>query len=417
MRLSCRVGWVGAWLMVVMLAWSSTAWGQREATVKVRDGRTVTGTLVEESAERVVLDISGIRTPIPRDQIEELQIMRSVEEEYADRRAKLAENDLDGRYDLSLWLYEQEAYGLAQKELGELAARFPDDARVTVLKNAVDGRIKLLEESQTEAASTPRPTPPPPAEDDPPTPTPTPRPDGDLPDQKLSQEELNLIKLYEVDLSTKPTVIVPRDVVDAIFDNYKSNDLVPKGRSAQTAFRSAKGYEQLELLFGLRARELYPKVTVRNDPPAIMQFRRELHSQYVMSYCAANGCHGDASGGNLFLFRTSPNSDPTVYTNFYILHRYETASAYMIDRDVPDKSLLLQYGMDKSLASTPHPDVPGYAPKIRQASDPQVRMITEFVSRLFKPAPSYGISYTPPTPGKTQPATEPAPEPAPPAQP
>lgn len=409
MRLSCRVGWIGIWLLAVIMAVGPAAWGQQQATVKVRDGRTVTGTLMEEDAERVILNISGIRTPIARDQIESIQIFRSVQEEYAERRGKLAENDLDGRYDLALWLYEQEAYELARNELQDLSARFPEEARVTVLRNAVEGRLKLLEESQPPSGPPPAQPPVPPVQDPPPSEPAQAVPPG-LPDQKLSQEEINLIKLYEADLSTRPTVIVPREVVDEIFEKYGQSELVPRGRAAQTAFRGAKGYEQLELLFKLRARELYPKVTVRNDPPAILQFRRELHSQYVLSYCASNGCHGDASGGNLFLFRTSPNSDPTVYTNFFILHRYETATAYMLDRDMPEKSLLLHYGMDRSLTGTPHPAVPGYAPRIRQASDPQIRMITDFVSKLFKPAPNYGISYTPPTPGaKAKQATPPPP--------
>lgn len=414
MRLNaCVRGMACACAVLALLAAATPVWaqGQRQATVKVKDGRTVTGLLVGEDDKAITLEISGIRTPIQRDQIESVEYLKSVDEEYAARRAQLAENDLDGRYDLALWLYQREAYDLSMKELEDLTQRFPDDGRVTILRNAVAGRIKLLEDQQTDL----------PPDATPPgvTPTPTPRPvqrdpaiPAGLPDEKLTQEQINLIRLYEVDLSTKPVVIVPRDVIDELFDKHKDSDLVPKGRSAQSAFRSAKGYEQLDLIFRLRAREFYPRITVKTDPPAITAFRTQLHQQYVLSYCASNGCHGDASGGDLFLFRTSPNSDPTVFTNFFILHRYQTPQHYMLDRDQPEASLLLQYGMARDLAKTPHPEVPGYNPQIRVASDPRIKMITDFVNQLYKPAPTYGISFTPPTPGKKAPAEAPDEAPA-----
>ncbi len=397
MRQSLVVGWMGSWCLLLIVALTAgSAWAQRQATVKVRDGRSVTGEVVAEDEKTVTLLISGIRTPIARDQIDSIEFLRSTSEEYADRRAKLAENDLDGRYELAKWLYDKQAYELAEKELADLSQRFPDEARVAVLKNAVAGQLRLMQDQPTTTPpTTPRPTTPRPEPRDPAIPV-------GLPDDKLTMEQVNLIRVYEVDLSTKPAVIVPRDVIDDIFEKYRDNDQTPKGRTQQSNFRGAKGHDQLALIFRLKARELYPRVTVRNDPPAINAFRTQLHQNYVISYCGANGCHGDASGGNLFLFRTSPNSDPTVYTNFFILHRYETPSAYMLDRDEPTKSLLLQYGMTRELSANPHPDVPGYAPQIRLASDPRIKMITDFVGQLFKPAPNYGIDYTPPAPGKKE---------------
>jgi hypothetical protein len=401
MRICFRFGsWLGAGLVLWCSVVAPTLAGP-QATIQVRDGRSVTGEIVEQDNKTVTLLIAGIRTPIPRDQIESMTILKSTQEEYADRRAALAENDLEGRHELARWLYDKQEYDLAHKELDDLAQRFPDDSRVMVLRNAVAGQIRLREQQAQETPPTPprepRPTQPPTEARDPSIP-------AGLPDNKLTMEQLNLIKLYEVDLTTQPVVVVPRDVIEELFEKYQHSDLTPKGAAAQRAFRTAKGYEQLELIFRLRAREFYPRITVSRDPPAFQTFRTQLHQSYVINYCATNGCHGDASGGNLFLFRTSPNSDPTVYTNFFILHRYETPTAYMIDRDEPNKSLLLQYGMARDLAQTPHPQVPGYHPQIRQPNDPRIRMITNFITQLYKPAPNYGVDYVPPTPGKRDPA-------------
>lgn len=396
-----RLSWLGCVGVLALLFPPDLALGQT-ATVTLQTGRTVSGEIVRQDDQTVVLRVSGIETPIARDQIQNIETFVSIEDEYRQRRARLADNDLDGRFALADWLYQQQAYRLAQAELDDLAQRYPSETRVLALRNAVEQQLRLLEE-QPPAPDADRPEP---------TPQPTPSPGldeaaapnaGAVPEDraenKLSQEQINAIKVYEVDFTSRPVVVVPRPVLEEVIEKYQNDPKMPRGRNELAALRRASGAEQLQLLFDLRAREFYPQVQIRGDPPALQDFRTRIHQQYVLSYCAANECHGGERAGDLFLFRASPNSDPTVYTNFYILNRYRTAQADMLDRDQPAESLLLQYGMAHDLARFKHPDVPGWHPQIRTAQDPRIGMITSFIDKLYKPAPDYGINYAPPAPG------------------
>ena len=402
-------------LLVAGLLATPAAFAQQQAVVTMNDGRVFRGELVGQNTTTVTLKIANIDTPIQRADIASIDVEKPIEQEYAQRRAALQDGDLEGRYALAQWLYERQAFGLAQRELDDLAARFPDDARVSALQKVVAGRLKLAEQAQSATPAEPRqpePAAPAPADE-----TPAAEPLStevlavDSPENKLTPEQINLIRLYEVDLSRRPPVVVPRDVIEDLLTNHAESKAVPRGRQEQAALRGAQGWRQLQVIFDAQARELYPRVQVRADPPAIQTFKTQIHQRYVLNYCASARCHGGDRGGDLFLFRTAPTSDPTVYSNFYILHRYSTPTAFMIDRRDPERSLLLQYAMSREVARTPHPEVPGYAPEIRTVNDPRIRQIQDWIRELYEPTPNYGIDYTPPTPGQPAGTPDAAPPP------
>ncbi len=370
--------------VIVLLVLSAEA-SAREAVVTTLDGRQLSGELLSQDEVTVTLMISGIKTPIPRRSIESIEIQPEPREQYRQKRAELENDDLDGRYRLAYMMYEKKWFDLSLAELNALEREFPDSDKVRTLKTVVQSRI----DRENETADRPSPT------------VATTSNGSDVnvvtespgQEQLLTQEQINLIRVYEADLEAQPNVTLPPETIDKLFQTYASNDRLDKD---QRAFRRLPGYEQLNILFDLQARELYGEVVIRQDSPAIKAFRSQLHQRYVLNYCATTGCHGDKSPGGLFLFRIQPNSDETVYTNFYILNQMQKAQGTMIDRDEPRRSLLLQYGLKRDAAATPHPEVPGWRTQFINEQDKRFEAYVDVIDQLWKPAPEYGISYRPP---------------------
>lgn len=386
---------------VALLVTSSSTCAS-EAVVTTYDGRTLTGELLSQDESTVTLMISGIKTPISRRSIQSMEIKDAPSEQYRKQRAGLDDNDLDGRYRLAYSMYEKKWYDLAMVELQSLARQFPEDEKVAALRTLVQSK---LDAQQQDTRRDSRPSPAGPNNN-----TVTEVTDTPTPEQRLTDEQINAIRVYEVDLAEQPRITLTPETIEKLYENYASNDQLTKDRRE---FRRMPGYEQLGVLFDLQARELYPEVIIRQDSPAIKEFRSQLHQRYVLNYCAATGCHGDGSPGGLYLFRILPNSDATVYTNFYILNRIRNAQGAMIDRDEPRRSLLLQYGIKREAAATPHPEVQGLRPQFNDDQDPRYQQYADVIHMLWQPAPDYGLSYSPPVwrteTEEAQPAEQPKP--------
>ena len=402
-------------LVLLLSAGPSVA---REAIVVLKDGRQLRGEVLKEDDSGITLQIAGLPFPVKAEDIREKQYVLSVEEQYGQKKAQLEDKDLEGRYKLVTWLYEtwqaqdtDTALKLADKELGELVELFPDDGRVTRFHALVKSRLKVLESKDLQDA------------EDEPEDVQTEGPEQGLPDgkavpdsgigidigidQKLSEEQVDLIRVYEVDLDAtpKPRVTVPRDVRMKLLSEYADRDEVPKGTRDQARFLSEPGWKVLELIFAVGAKQYYPQVSVADDSEAMRTFRVTVHQRYVLSYCGTVDCHGGPQAGDFFVFRARPNDVQTVYTNFYILHRYQNRDGLMLDRSNPERSLLLQYGLPVAQASTPHPGpdlARGWRHRLPTPAHNRAQLLTAWIQSLWTPAPNYGINYTPPTFPKAQ---------------
>lgn len=393
----------------------STAMGQaaREAVLTLKDGRTIKGVVAEEDDKSVSMVIAGIKTPYSRDLIKSIEYVKTVEEEYADRRAKVTDEDVAGRYQIARWLFEKQSFSLAKKELDDLAKRDPKNTDIGLLKRIVEERIKAAAPTTTPGTTTTPET----------TPGTTTTPGTEtgsnvtLPKDRLTAKQINRIRVLEVNEELNPRVTVPPTVVDKFLNEFADNDKVPKGATARNRFKAQKDIEKLKLIMEVGAGQYYEDIISHDDPPAIRDFRN-IHRNYILNFCATNECHGGAKAGKFFLFNSAPTSNETIHTNFYILTQTKPKTAYMIDRDYPTKSLLLQYGLPVDKSQNPHPDVPGFkAPMVTGDKDRTYQMLVEWISKsLYRPEPKYELNYrlpsvaTPPPPAK-------APETAPPAAP
>ncbi len=382
----------------------------KDAVIITDSGLRYEGTVISEDADNVrIRTTNGIVATVSRSSIDTFEYKKPIAEDFAERREALADDDLEGRYKLASDLVQKEAYQLAKTELEKMIKAFPDDNRLTQLLQIAIEREKLQDKAEQGPAIPKLPQRDRPGNANNPSTNAPNRPDrprirpggltGDLIGETklLNDEQINIIKIWELpsDLSNAGVNIrIEQDDLNDLLKDYADHHNTPKGVNAQRAFRRAKGWEQLELIFALKARDYYEKVSIRGDPPALKKFRSGISRTYVSSYF--RNTFGSGAIDNLYLFPVQGQPPEATYTNFYILSRYRGQGNAMIDRDRPDESLLLQWGLPRAAALYPAPDVPGWRPFFSGTDDPKFVSYVEWIRSLY-PKPDYGINYTPPT--------------------
>lgn len=374
-------------LTLIALSMSPNNTLAREAVVVRKGNSSLRGTIVKEDDTGVTLDFGGAEVFIPADEIDRIEHKDSIESKYRRKRAAIADTDFEQRYDLAKWLQREQAFDLALDETDDLIRRRRDDARFTQLRRAILADQAAMQRKPTKPRG------------------PRTRPravtgrsgrDGTA-EGWLTPEQINLIKVWETDprsITSGTRVVVPRETMKRLIETYGDNPRVPVGSTSRNQLLGAKGYRQLRLILDLDARELLPDVVMRDEPPVMRSYRRDIHRQYVISYCGARNCHGADEAGTLRLRRQKASSERTAYTNFATLERYENTSGFrMIDRDEPTTSLLPAYGLSRAEAKTPHPDVPGFKPYFRTRDDKRFGAMIDWIRRLRHPlhARHYGI--------------------------
>jgi hypothetical protein len=374
-------GPLGRWVGVLLLALLPTLVSAKEAVVTLSDGRQLQGELLEQNEQRIVLSISGVRTTLNRSNIAHLRVLESMAKRYRQRRADLSEDDLAGRRELVHWLVEQKAYKLAAQELKTLRRRFPEDNRLTILWRVVQERLKLrrARESDSEAETQP-------------TTQPADEPAPLRLEDRLSESQVNLMRVWEVTdpLESQPEVLISNEVIRELYSAYADHRRMPEGPNMLRRLMEAPGYEQLELMFRLQAREFYGRARMISDPEPLRQFRVWLHERYVLGFCARPQCHGGKAIGGLPLFRRQSATDRTFYSNFYSLSQYRNDAGLMIDRRRPSDSLLLQYGLPRAKAKRPHPEVENWRPHFFSAESREYQSYLGIIDGLYN-RPQYTL--------------------------
>ena len=397
--------------LVLLLAGGASA---REVTLTLTNGREITGQLVSETADSVTVRIAGIETTYPRSQVGEMQVRLTLADEYQMRRDQLADDNYEGRYELAYWLYQQgtagdgpanpEALQLAMRELDAILQAKPDHEKAGLLRTVVASRLEDLRRARQPATPNdrrPRRMPRSPRRN-----TPAGRGAAQQQPNLLSEEQVNLIKAFEVHLDDQPRVVVPREVVNKIFEQYRDAPALEPyiEQRGQSRFRNLEGYEQLGILFNLQARELYKDVLIRDEPETLREFRIQFHRNYALRYCGS--CHSERRNApGLKLTTRGANNERMAYTNLLTLRRTNVNGTPLIDTSNPEQSPLLQYGLPREEAITPHPEVRGWRPSFTGSDDPRFQRMADWIDRLW--SDRYPVDFEVPgaqAEGETQPA-------------
>ncbi|MEM6391653.1 MAG: hypothetical protein AAF797_02655 [Planctomycetota bacterium] len=315
-----------------------------------------------------------------------------AEREFEQKREALEDDDIDGRYQLAFDMYRRDELKIALSELKDLESRAPDDGRMPRLIRLIERRLARDAQSQ----------PPPPATDAPAAdqpPAPEKEYSGRLVGEPvyLDDEQRNVLAVFELpaDLAAaKPNIRIDRTVMQQALLDYADRPEVPRGRQAQADFLREPGWKQLELLFQLRAREYYGKARVLREPDALRFYRSRINRNYVGGYFRN---HFGSGSLPLYLFLKNPGEQREAYTNFFILSQYTYNGRPMINRDRPEDSLLVQWGLPRAEARFPAPDIENWEPYFNSTDDRRYTELVDWIRSLFVPQPTYSIEYTPPT--------------------
>lgn len=363
----------------------------REGRILLRGGGWVEGRVVEDGFEEVVLLIEGIRHGIPRAEVSHINLKPGFEEELERARAAMDPTNVDRRLELVRWMIERDRLELAAVEL-EAILQMEDRPLARQQLNALRARIELGRGAGTE----PRPE--------------SPREDrtAGLPERSLTPEDVNIIRVYEIDFQNPPAVEVEPATIRRLIENHASHPSIPEQVGRRDALFALEDIDQVRLIFEVQATELYPEITVREEPESINLFRTRVHNAWLIRNCATSGCHGGQDAGDFFLHRYAMNSPRTVYENLLILERTRLESGdRMIDYENPKMSLLVQYALPRSEARLKHPAVPGFAPAFPSGGGRAMADTLRFIDAMYQPRPDYPVTFEVP---KVEPPENTAPE-------
>ena len=428
-------------VMAMLMLTAFSAAQAREVTLKLTNGQTVSGTLVSETADAYTVRVGGVERTIPRSQVAGTPTFQlGIAEQYQQQRQQIANDDYGKRYQLAESIYRQaeelnkqpasraqatQGYQIALRELQSILQDNPEMAQATLLRDVVTRRIA---ESGAPAPAPapgaapgpgPRPVPPGPRPAPGPAPAPAPAPGpGAAPaamgePRLLTEEEMNLIRVYEVNLNEnpKPRIQVPREIIDKLIQQFRdAPEMQPFiGREGEAKLRVMDGADQLALMFDLRARDLYKDVLIRTEPQSLQDYRVRVHNNYLVKYCGT--CHGEGKAKGLYVITKNAQTPQVAYTNLLLLRTTPTKNMPLLFSEQPERSLLVQYGLPTQDAITPHPEVdqPGmkWRPRFQGRDDRNLQEITGWIQSIFRD--EYPIQFQNPVP---PPAQEPAPVPA-----
>ncbi|MEQ9097137.1 MAG: hypothetical protein RIE32_12835 [Phycisphaerales bacterium] len=364
-----------------------------------RTGEFVDGELVSETAEDVTLKIAGISTTFGQARIERLVRLPDLATRYQEWRSEIEDSDVGHIEQLIQWLAGEELYHVAHYEAAKLAVNRPRDPRVDALLRRMRGMAELFDQRGQGVPREPR--------------------ESDKPLPLLSRDQVNLIRVYELDLLDPPRVrISPRDIQDFLLA-YRDDPRVPQTPEGRQAMIAGDPIDVLRLMFELKAREYYDKVRVLDDPDTVKRFRRDV-TAWLVAGCATSQCHGGVEAGSLRLAYRNARGEAQAYTNFLILTRSTLADGTpLLNLEEPDDSPLLHLGLRREGSRYPHPEVPidegngdAWREVFSRPEDARWRATTAWIRSLYQPRPEYPIEY-PPAPAEA--AGNPEPTGGPPA--
>ena len=360
----------------------------RPGIVELRDGSILAGQLLEDSFDSVTLVIEGVRTTLPRETVVQTRLDLTVEEKYERFKANIEPDQYLRRYELAEWLVDEESLELARTELIEIIAEIQMPEAITLLRT-VDAQIALEAGTLPDNRGSERP--------------PSGRDTGTvdlrdmLPQQILSADDVNLVRVYEIDFRSPPArVNIEPQLVREVLEKYGASPLIPADSAGRTRLFRAEPLEFVDLMFRLKAREFYPRIQVASEPPALNLFRQRVHDAWLIPNCATSRCHGGLDGGRFFLHRRGSRSERVRYTNLLILERWNELDQPLIDWQDPGRSLIIQYGLPRQEARFPHPDVKGWRPIFTPGNHRVLRDSLRWIESMYQPRPGYPVEYTAP---------------------
>ena len=376
--------------------------------VMLCNGQVRQGVIIEDTFAHVLIEIEGIRARLLRESVSHVVLQPTFEQTYRKYKAGLLPNFPQQHMELCRWLFQQRKYELCKKELEELLEK-SELVEARRMIRLVDAQLAL--HKSEEAAEEPEEV------DAESTDSADAAETGNLAQRPdiLTHDEVNLIRVYEIDFDNPPRVVIEPKTIDKLIETYSEHKLIPASRTERSDLYRADPIDIVEhLIFELRARELYPEIKVITEPHSLNLFRMHVHNTWLMNNCASTDCHGGTFGGRLKLHRTGYRDARVRYSNLLILDRLKLDPELppLIDYDQPINSLLIQYALPRDEARYAHPDVPNWQPAFPPGNRKTIDATVEWIKAMMYPRPAYPVDFEPPVPTDSNDETPAEDEPA-----
>jgi len=378
-------------------------------TVVLKDGRRITGEVIETAAGYEVRTKLGV-VIFDKDQVESVTEAFDPVKEYESRLAKIDTESAADQFALAQWAFDTGLAERAAEHLREALRLEPGHKKAALLLKQIEAGAAAEEPASRPVDVTP--------------------PDGTGPTVRsewlMPQEDIYRVRLEELrrDADRAFTVDFRNKVVERFIEQMKGIGDFRQPRFAdrfQGYSRVAKVYYMLDKIES-HDTAIKDDILVKSDPQFMIEFRSRIWP-LVGQYCASTHCHGaEKPKGGLKLFNVK--GERADYTNFVILDLLKLKGGKrLINRDDPQRSLILQYGLKPEQARYSHqPKLP--TPLYASEEDAKYRRVEQWIRSLRADPthPDYRLSYKPPlgmelserglpelppaTPPSTQPATK-----------
>ena len=359
--------------------------GQTPGMVFMRDGTVYEGTVFADTFDHVHIRVEGIDLDLPRKRVSHVQLDLPFKKKYQQIKESLEPTMYGRRLELCRWLVRQREYELAHEELTALVKEV-DLYEANMLLNQVDAQLKMNEEADVPGV----------------------RISGSesgngtisqsdlLPTNLLSTDDVNIIRVYEIDFSRPPRVSISPETIRDLITEYAADPRIPSSSEGRTKLFRADPLELVKLIFQLQARDFYPRISVDSEPYSLNLFRQRVHDSWLINNCATSKCHGGVKAGDLFLHRKGYKDPRVRYTNMMILLETDLSEHHLVDFENPMKSLIIQHALPRSEARLPHPDVKGWRPSFGRSNKRLLEDSIQWINSMYKPRHEYPIDFTAP---------------------
>lgn len=304
---------------------------------------------------------------------------------YEARLAEIRPDDANALYSLALLCSNRQRPDLAAEVSRKILASWPAHSRAKMLLRASTLRMATMTQPTAPATR--------PVMDEPPLAIPG----------VLNQTGINRIRFHEFhvdDMSDRLRVRIPKLVLqEFVAQATKDGSMSERDWNL---FHRADNDDKLRWIIKKSDGEMYvDHIKVDSEPRSMTLFRQRVWP-IISRSCATPNCHGGDKAGHL-RYVLPITYGPAMTTNFYIASRFEAGEGRLIDRETPEASLLLQFGLPADQAQWRHPVA--ITPAYSSPNDPKYQIVLEWIRQLRTPAPDYGITESMWQPFPTRPST------------
>ncbi|MCK4602528.1 MAG: hypothetical protein KAU28_08690, partial [Phycisphaerae bacterium] len=318
--------------------------------VTFKDGRKITGEVTRTAEGNYEIETKFGLLKYSADEVASVEDVITPQEEYNKKLAGIDPQSAKDHFELGRWAFEQGLLEIARKELQKALQIKEDFERAKLLLRQVEAKL--------EEASRPKPV----ADGGRPTTRPAKTDVANLkPEWLVGEEDIYRIRLEELREDDRVPVELKNDVLERFVDSMRGvGDF--RERNFEKRFRSWNRLRRAKYIVNNVDRDnsaVKDDIIIKRDPKFMAEFRNNIWP-IVAQNCATSSCHGgEKKFGNLQLFNVAGKNVSVDYTNYILLWGYSTksngAARRMIDRNYPDMSLLLQFGLPEDMAKYEHP--------------------------------------------------------------